>query len=67
MSKIEKPNHLLTVDAVAERLVVHVRTVRRKIADGELVAHRFGRALRVSPADLDDYVKRNRASGPRVR
>jgi excisionase family DNA binding protein len=47
---------LLTMDAVAERTGVSVRTVRRWIEHGELVAHRLGRAVRISEADLVTFL-----------
>ena len=48
---------LLTVEEVAERLSVSVRTVRRLIDGGELPAHRMGRMVRVSVDDLDRYIR----------
>lgn len=41
-----------TIKMVAERLGVSTRTVRRWIKRGELVAHRFGSAVRVADRDL---------------
>ncbi|MFF3564436.1 helix-turn-helix domain-containing protein [Streptomyces sp. NPDC002574] len=42
-----------SVDQVAERLGLHVRTVRGYIRDGRLKAVRIGKQYRVAPADLD--------------
>jgi excisionase family DNA binding protein len=39
-------------------------SVRRRIASGELKATRYGRLLRVSPAELDDYCARNASRRP---
>ncbi|GAB19439.1 hypothetical protein GOEFS_086_00080 [Gordonia effusa NBRC 100432] len=33
-----------------------LRTIQRKIADGELVAHRCGKAILVYPQDLDAWL-----------
>jgi excisionase family DNA binding protein len=51
---------LLDVDAVATRLGVSSKTVRRLIDRGELAVHRIGRLLRVSEPDLHNYVARRR-------
>src|SRR5262245_19439376 len=45
-------NHLYTVETVAERLQVHVKTVRRYIQEGRLKARRIGKEYRVTHADL---------------
>jgi excisionase family DNA binding protein len=50
----------LTVDEAATRLRQSSKTVRRRIASGEIVAHRFGRALRISSHDLSIYIKTSR-------
>jgi excisionase family DNA binding protein len=46
--------------AVARRLDVSVRTVRRLIAAGELPVHRIGRAVRVSADDLARFLAARR-------
>ena len=43
-----KPDAMLTVAEAADRLHVHSRTIRRRIADGSLSAYRVGR--RPAPA-----------------
>lgn len=60
MSKTDTRSHLLTIDEAAEFLLMHPRTVRRKIAEKEIAAHRFGRSLRISTTDLDTFVKTHR-------
>jgi excisionase family DNA binding protein len=47
---------LLDVDAVADRLDVSSKTVRRHIDRGDLAVHRIGRLLRVSEEDLANFV-----------
>ncbi len=45
---------------VANRYDVSVRTVRRWVVAGELIAHRFGRQLRISAQDLKTFEKLRR-------
>jgi excisionase family DNA binding protein len=45
----------LSVEQVAERLGLHVRTVRGYIRDGRLKAVRIGKQYRVARADLDAF------------
>jgi len=45
-------SEMMTVAEVAEELRVVDRSVRRWIASGEMIAHRFGRAIRISRNDL---------------
>ena len=47
---------LHTVEAVAERLGLSDKTIRRRITDGDLVAHRIGRRLRISEQDLQAFL-----------
>ena len=51
---------MLTVDAVAQRLGLSPKTIRRAITDKQLPSYRFGRALRVSEDDLGPYIGRPR-------
>lgn len=51
---------LLDIQAVARRLDVSPKTVRRMIARGELPVHRIGRLIRISPQDLDACLARSR-------
>jgi excisionase family DNA binding protein len=51
-----------TVAQVANLLAVSRRSVRRWIAEGRLLAHRFGRQVRVSEIDLRAFVEAGRAS-----
>jgi excisionase family DNA binding protein len=45
-----------TIAEVGQVLGVSPRTVRRWIATGELVKHRFGRAVRIARIDLEIFV-----------
>ena len=49
-----------TVAEVADLLVVSTRTVRRWIARGELLAHKFGRQVRISEIDIRAFVQGGR-------
>lgn len=49
-----------TIREVAERLEVATRTVRRWIKSGDLVAHRFGGAVRIAESDLKAFLARHR-------
>jgi excisionase family DNA binding protein len=57
---------LLTISAVAERLAVSARQVRRWIAEGKLPAHHFGRLVRIGEADLQLFLASHRRDGGRL-
>lgn len=50
-----------TVAEAARWLGLSTKQLRRAIKAKELRVHRFGRAQRISPEDLDDYIRRHRA------
>jgi excisionase family DNA binding protein len=47
------PSELYSVEQVAERLGLHVRTVRGYVRDGRLKAVRIGKQYRIARADLE--------------
>ena len=48
--------HALTIAQAADELGVSVKTIRRRIADGSLPAHRLGpRLIRIRRIDLDRF------------
>jgi excisionase family DNA binding protein len=49
-----------SVDEVAERLNVCSKTIRNRIRDGRLPAHRLGKKLAISKDDLADFVASSR-------
>ena len=49
-----------TVAQVAELLAVSTRSVRRWIAAGELLAHKFGRRVRIAEVDLHGFLHQHR-------
>lgn len=54
---------VLSVQQVADVLSVHLNTVKRLIARGELRASKIGRALRVDKVDLKDYLESTKGKG----
>lgn len=54
------PPALLDAEAVARRLGLSLRSVRRLIARGELPVHRLGRAVRISEDDLVRFLATHR-------
>jgi excisionase family DNA binding protein len=55
-----RPKPLLSVGAVADRLDLSQKTIRRWIERGELPAHHLGRAIRISEEDLALYLHKQR-------
>lgn len=53
------PLWLGTADA-ARYLGLTTRTVYRLIDEGEVVAYKFGRVIRIKRADLDDFIGRSK-------
>ena len=45
-----------TIKAVAQALDVSVRTIRRRIANGDLVVHRDGGVVRIDESDLRTFL-----------
>lgn len=45
---------MITIAQAAEEWQVGERTLRRYIAEGNLVAYRLGRSIRLRPEDVDD-------------
>lgn len=48
------------IKSVAEALDVSIRTIRRWVADGDLVVHRINGVLRVSETDLRAFLALHR-------
>ena len=55
-----KPISFLSIQQIADDLNVSIKTVRRWIADNELVAYKLGGQWRVAPMDLDIFLKLRR-------
>lgn len=60
MSVLPKPAEMLTKVEVSQRLQVSIKTIERWMASGELPAHRFGKSVRISPADYRAFVDKHR-------
>ncbi|OLT28137.1 MerR family transcriptional regulator [Nocardiopsis sp. CNR-923] len=64
-------DRLYSVEQVAERLGLHVRTIRNYVRDGRLNAVRIGKQYRIAQSDLEAFTGRpmpdppDAASGPR--
>jgi excisionase family DNA binding protein len=50
------PGRLLRIEEVADRLSVSRSMAWKLIAHGQLRSIRIGRAVRVRPADLEEYI-----------
>jgi excisionase family DNA binding protein len=55
MSDVAATRQLFTVDEVAHRLHLHVRTVRRFIREGRLPAKRIGKEYRITRSALHEF------------
>ena len=51
---------LMTIGQTAEVLQVSTKTIRRWIKNGDLIAHRFGRQLRIGESDLQAFIRMRR-------
>ena len=62
MAALDTRLAFLTVDEVAQRVQQSPRTIRRKIAEGEIAAVRLGEfgPLRVSVGEYDAWLERRR-------
>jgi excisionase family DNA binding protein len=47
----------LSTKEAARRLGITARTLYRFIDEGQLPAYRFGRVIRLKPADIDAYIE----------
>ena len=59
------PQELLSVDQVAKRLGLHVKTVRGYVRDGRLRATRIGKQYRIAREDLDALTGRPASAAER--
>jgi len=55
---------LYSVEQVAERLGLHVRTVRGYIREGRLAAVRIGKQYRITRGDLEAFTGQSALAGP---
>jgi excisionase family DNA binding protein len=66
-TELLRPELLLSVACVAQRLGVSVATVHNRINAGELRCHLFGSVRRIKPEDLKLYIRTTRDEGFDVR
>jgi excisionase family DNA binding protein len=57
-------NDLYSVEQVAERLGLHVRTVRNYVRDGRLKAVKIGKQYRIARADLEALIGETATAAP---
>ena len=55
-------NPLYTYGEVAAELGLHVGTVRRAVRDGDMPCRRFGRSVRFTRDDIDEYIDRSKCT-----
>ncbi len=56
-----KDGRFLRVAEAADELGISPKHVRRAIDRGDLPIHRFGRAVRIARADLEQFINRHRS------
>ena len=68
MSETTDENELQSVSLRGAAAILHVcvRTVRREIGRGRLIAFRVGRSLRIRMSELRRYMERYLVGGERV-
>jgi excisionase family DNA binding protein len=59
-AKPAQRTRMFTVNEIADELQLSTKSIRRLIQSGDLQAHQFGDAIRVSPEDLESYRHRRR-------
>ena len=60
----QDPQHYETIAGAAARCLVSSKTIRRRIAEGQLTAYRFGpQLIRLDPAEVDGLLRRIPTTG----
>ena len=57
-----EPIHWLSTKEAAERIGVTLRSLYRFIDEGDLIAYKFGRVIRVQEADIGRFIEASRIS-----
>ena len=55
-----EPIHWLSTKEASERLGVTLRSLYRFIDEGDLVAYKFGRVIRIQETDVDRFIEASR-------
>jgi excisionase family DNA binding protein len=59
---VSEPIHWLSTKEAAERLGITLRSLYRFIDEGDLVAYKFGRVIRIQEPDVDRFIDASRIS-----
>ena len=62
-SRLQSPDPLITVRQAANHLGVSPSSIHNYISSHQLPAVRLGRAIRIQPADLADFISAHRENG----
>lgn len=57
-----EPIHWLSTKEAAARLGITLRSLYRFIDEGDLVAYKFGRVIRIQEPDVDRFIEASRIS-----
>jgi len=53
-------SRMITLKEVAERLGLHINTVRRYIHEGKIPVVKFDKAIRVEQEDLEEFIRKRK-------
>jgi len=56
-------SRMMTLREVAERLGLHINTVRRYIEEGKIPVVKFDKAMRVEEEDLEKFIRERKTGG----
>jgi len=56
-------SRMMTLREVAERLGLHINTVRRYIEEGKIPVVKFDKAMRVEKEDLEKFIRERKTGG----
>ena len=59
---MNEPIHWLSTKEAAARLGITLRSLYRFIDEGDLVAYKFGRVIRIQEPDVDRFIEASRIS-----
>ena len=57
---VTEPIHWLSTKEASERLGITLRSLYRFIDEGDLVAYKFGRVIRLQETDVDRFIEASR-------
>jgi excisionase family DNA binding protein len=62
MAAVTDQIHWLSTKEASERLGITLRSLYRFIDEGDLVAYKFGRVIRIQEEDVDNFIQASRIS-----